>query len=177
MKKRCDGFIFFMTLCTILVISVLLITCMQHVLLYHKAINMQEKTHQSFFQLEYLATRLVTSSRVLNDKNCIHYGDSANQVLHQLMLNNKGCLWSIGKTKYRYIIEDLGDFPCLKLKNQRKLASHHVRISIVLLTDDGNTASALQVRIIKSAGPADCIGKEHQVKSGISSWRYFSALK
>lgn len=177
MKKGGDGFILFMTLCTVCVISVLLIASMQHVLLLHKAINQQELAHQNFYQLEDLAKQLANAPSLAIKKNCIQYGaDSANQVLQQLK-ENEGCLLLIGQTSYRYIIEDLGDFPCLVFyRNSQKFASHHTRISIMSVADNKNQASALQLRFIKPSTPVKCLEVERKIKSGISSWRYIPVL-
>lgn len=176
MNKQCGGFIFFMTLCIILVISVLLITCLHHVLLYHKALNKQELRHQSFYQLEDLAGQLARSSHLAIDKNCIELGDSANQVIQQL-IHNEGCSLVVGQASYRYLIEDLGDFPCLVIhQEQSKHATRHLRVSVLLLADDENTASVLQLRFIKPSSAIDCPGAEYTVTPGISSWRYLPAI-
>lgn len=175
MIKRCEGFIFFMTLCTILVISVLLITLMQQVLLYHKALNKQEQLHQNFYQLEGLASQLASD---FSEKNhCVEHRDSVNQIIKEL-LHNKGCLLAVGQARYRYIIEDLGDFSCLVLyQNQNKRATRHLRISILLLADKQNPASVLQLRFIKPSVAKVCLEKEHPVTPGISSWRYLTDIK
>ena len=175
MNRRCGGFIFFMTLCIVLVISLLLITCMQHVLLYHKALNKQELRHQNFYQLENLALQLASAAHL--NKQCMKQRDSANQVIEELT-NNEGCLLVVEQHRYRYMIEDLGDFPCLVAHlKQNKRATHHLRISIVLLADEENTASLLQIRFIKPSEALGCFGKEHLVTPGLSSWRYFPTLK
>jgi hypothetical protein len=174
MSKRCDGFILFMTLCIVLVISLLLLTCMQHVLLYYKALNKQEIRHQNFYQLENLALQLVSTKHLA--KQCLEQRDAPNQVIHDLM-NNEGCLLDIEQHKYRYFIEDLGDFACLLVhEKQRKTATHHFRITIVLLADEENAASALQIRFIKPSEVVGCLGKEHFVRAGLSSWRYLPTL-
>jgi hypothetical protein len=173
MMKRCEGFIFFMTLCIMTVITLLLMTCMHHVLLYHKALNEQELQHRNFYQLEHIAAQLVTKPDFLSRKICIEFGDSANEVLRHL-IHNKGCVLSLGSTNYRYLIEDLGEFPCLVIKKgQQRRATRHLRISII--GGEGND-SALQLRFIKPAAVSECIGQERIVNSGISSWRYLSAL-
>ncbi|BCA96299.1 hypothetical protein TUM19329_26600 [Legionella antarctica] len=170
MSKQYSGFIFLMTLCVILVISSLLITCLHHVLLYHKALNQQEQQHQNFYQLEALALQLARASKVAIADNCIEHGDAANEVIQRL-INNQGCSLIDGQSQYRYIIEDLGDFPCLVL-HDHKHATRHNRVSLLLLGENGNTVSVLQLRMIKPSAVMGCSGGEHEVTTGIGSWRY-----
>lgn len=174
MKKQCGGFIFLMTLCIILVISLLLITCLHHVLLYYKGLNQRELQHQSFYQLEGLAVQLAHASKLTSTENCVEYGDAANEVIQRL-IDNQGCSLTEGRSKYRYVIEDLGDFPCLVLPAQKR-ASRHIRITLLLLNDNGNADSVLQLRIIKPSAVLHCSGEEHAVTAGISSWRYIPAV-
>ena len=174
MKKQCSGFIFLMTLCVILVISLLLITCLHHILLYHKALNQRELQHQRFYHLEDLAVELAHASVATNTDKCIEHGDAANEVIQRL-IDNQGCSFIDGQARYRYLIEDLGDFPCLVLSLQ-KHASRHIRVTLLLLTDDENTASVLQLRFIKPSANIHCTGEVHIVTEGISSWRYIPAI-
>ncbi|MCL9682721.1 type II secretion system protein [Legionella maioricensis] len=174
MKKQCSGFIFLMTLCVILVISLLLITGLHHVLLYHKALNQQELQHQHFYQLEHLAVQLAHIATGASAKSCVEYGDAANEVIQRL-IENQGCSLTDGQARYRYLIEDLGDFPCLVFPGQNR-ASRHFRITLLLLKDDENSASVLQLRMIKPSGMIRCSGEERAVTEGISSWRYIPAV-
>jgi len=177
MKQRCDGFIFLLTLCIILVVSLLLITGLHHILLYHKALNQQEIQHRNFYQLEHVARQLVRISRADMDKECIVAKDAPNQMIQQLS-RNQGCLLIMGQIKFRYLIEDLGDFPCLVVHQQhQKYASHHTRISMMMMGEDDNTTSALQLRWIRTSALLDCPGIEHSVNSGISSWRYLPTIE
>ena len=177
MKQRCEGFIFLLTLCIILVVSLLLITSLHHILLYHKALNQQEIQHRNFYQLEHLARQLVLTSRAAMDKDCIVAKDAPNQIIQQL-IHNQGCLLVIGQSKFRYMIEDLGDFPCLVVhQQQQKYASHHTRISMLMIGEDDSTTSVLQLRWIRASAFLECIGIEHSVNSGISSWRYLPTIE
>ena len=172
--NKSRGFIFLMTLIIISVISLLLISCMQQILLYHKTLNKQEQRHQSFYELEHLAMQLA-STKSLN-KSCMEYGDSPNRIIKELS-NNEGCEINAGKYKYKYIIEDLGDFPCLIVqKGKISHATQHLRISIISSGDEEHAASLLQIRVIKPIGALECVGKKHLVSLGISSWRYLPFL-
>ena len=172
--KQHAGFIFLMTLCTVAIISLLVLTCMQHILLYYKAINAIAHQHQQFNQLEAVARDLAFAQYSNLDPDCIEYRDAANQVIERLK-KHQGC--SKG-TQYRYLIEELGDFPCLVIQSQeRKYSTHHRRVSVLLLADDNSPESFIQIRHISAMNALSCAGTETEVTEGISSWRYFAALE
>ncbi|CEG57562.1 hypothetical protein [Legionella fallonii] len=176
MKNRNKGFILLMTLCAVLVISALLITCLHHILIYRKALNKQESQHQNFYQLEDIAKRLAQIPSVTTNRSCVATQDVANETV-QWLIKGRGCLLTVSQTQYRYIIEDLGDFPCLILHNkQQKRATHHIRVSVLLLANEEHQSSLLQLRFIKPALTENCMGEEHVVNEGISSWRYLATL-
>ncbi len=176
MKRKSGGFILLMTLCVIIVMSALLITCLHHILLYHKALNTQEQQHQNFYQLEYIAKQLAHSSSVTANINCVETRDVANEVI-QWLIKGDGCALTTGQEQYQYIIEDLGDFPCLIFyRQQQKYASHHLRISVLLLANEEHDSALLQLRFIKPTITGSCMGEENRVSEGISSWRYLSTV-
>lgn len=172
MNLRCKGFILLMTLSIIFVMSLLLVTCMQNILVYSKAINRQERLHQRFYQLEYQAIQIAQSPKL--HSKCFVQTSDPDKTIGQLM-NAQGCFLKVGTEHYRYLIEDLGDFPCLTvLKRQGKYASHHTRVSIVVSSDELNTPdTVLQIRYINAALPQICSEVAHVVRIGVSSWRYF----
>lgn len=176
MKSHCSGFIFLMTFCVILVISLLALAGMQQVLLYYKAINRQEALHQNFYQLEHFAMQLVRSSSLHTRKDCYLQEDNANTVIKKLI--NKGCSIIFSQKKYIYGIEDLGEFPCLVLdKEGQKYISHHFRVT-VLQEEQDKASSVIQLRFIKSGSSSlFCSEEEIWVKEGVSSWRYLSDYK
>lgn len=174
-RPRDTGFILLMTLLILAVISLLVLNSMHHVLLYYKAINKQEVFHDRFYQLEHIALQLVQQNKSLNP-DCILHSDSANQVVQDLQ-NRKGCILVNGFSQYQYILEELGEFPCLVVHLRgKKLATRHQRVTVVSM---GNNIpiSVIQMRVIHSARAIPCLRKkEHSVPLGISSWRYISYL-
>jgi hypothetical protein len=165
MKKYSQGFIFLITLMMTSVISLLVLAFMQHLLVYQKFLNQEEKGQQEFHQLETLALKLVNTS------SCITHSDSANGTVDRL-LHKEGCVFK----NYRYYIEDLGTFSCLTVNiDGKNRATNHRRISIVQLKD-GIPYAALQVRFINASSLADCPTTEHAIKIGLSSWRYIVAV-
>ena len=171
--KQCNGFILLVTMIIIAVISLLILTSMQHILLYYKAINKQELLHRSFYQFEKVAYQLTHSGFSSINRACIVYADSANQIIQNL-LHHQGC--SLSNSSYYYLIEDLGEFPCLITNHKgRKYATHHQRISVMQM-EEGIPSSFLQIRFISVGGTIACFTKEHSIRLGISSWRYFSSI-
>ncbi|VEB38343.1 hypothetical protein [Legionella cherrii] len=169
-----NGFVLLVTMLIIGVIGLLTLTSMQHTLLYYKAINQQEVVHQNFYQLEDVALQLLHQHTEFNS-DCVINTDSANQVMHHL-LHNKGCSLISGKIQYKYYIEDLGEFPCLRAHYRgRKSATHHQRITIVPV-ENGTLGSLLQIRFIRRGRVVPCLAKEHSISLGVSSWRYLPAL-
>ena len=174
MSGTSKGFILLVTLLIVGVISLLVLTSMQHVLLYYKAINKQELLHQNFYQLEDVTLQLLHQHQVFN-QDCLVRSDSANQAIHHL-LHQKGCALVSGSTQYKYFIEDLGEFPCLVVRHKgRKSATHHQRITVAPI-EDGAPASLLQIRFISAGRVIPCFAKEHSVSLGVSSWRYLPSI-
>ncbi|WP_454781135.1 type II secretion system protein [Legionella sp. WA2022007384] len=168
------GFILLVTLLIIGVISLLALTSMQHVLLYYKAINKQELFHQNFYQLEDVTSQLLHQHQTFN-QDCLVHSDSANQAIHHL-LHQKGCSLVSGSSQYKYFIEDLGEFPCLVVRQKgRTSATHHQRVTVVSI-EDGAPASLLQIRFINTGGVIPCLAKERSVSLGVSSWRYLPSI-
>lgn len=167
MRKQRQGFIFLMTLMVMAVISLLVLTSMQHILLYYKVMNRQEELHQHFYQLDELILHLSQEPKCLSPHHAV------NQILNQLV-HGEGCFLKRGTNEYRYLVEDLGTFPCLVVnQNGVHHATHHHRISLVSL-EDAHPDSLLQVRLI-SVGPVSaCEIKTRSIVLGVSSWRYFS---
>jgi hypothetical protein len=175
MKRHDLGFILLVTLLIIIVVTLLILTSMQHILLYYKAINKQEVVHRSFYQLEKMAMEIAHSPTLLSNQNCIVREDSANQVMHFLR-QKKGCNSINGSLHYYYLIEDLGEFPCLVIERDgHKSASYHRRISVMQI-NDGEPASFLQIRFISIGSVRICYNSEHIVTLGMSSWRYLPEI-
>lgn len=175
LKQPTQGFILVVTLLIITVISVLVVTSMQHILLYYKAINRQEVLHQRFYQLENVASQLAHAKLTSLNRSCIVDEDAANQVMNNL-LHQKGCSLADGVVHYQYLIEDLGEFSCLiTLKQGQKHATLHRRVSVVQIQENIPT-SFLQIRFITVGGMANCLSQEHFIPLGTSSWRYLPSI-
>lgn len=175
MSKNYQGFIFLMTLMMTTIISLLVLTGMQHLLLFYKVINKQEETHHHFYQLEQLALQLASTPREITQGPCFIDKESANSVVRKL-LQQEGCVLKKNNLNYRYYIEDLGEFPCLVVyKNGQKRATHHRRISIAQM-EEGLPNALMQLRLISIGSLLHCLNEEHTIALGVSSWRYLSSV-
>ncbi len=164
-----SGFVLLFTLLMILVISLLVVTCMHHLLLYQKGIAHQEERHQAFYQMESLAIQLVENGT----SHCIEHGDLANEVI-EILKHGKGCQLEVGRYQFRYVIEEIGDDPCLIIKNERGIfSSHHRRVSIKLISE-GESQPILQIRYLSAVNAFTCLGESIEVHAGVSSWRYLA---
>ncbi|KGP62393.1 hypothetical protein EP47_13250 [Legionella norrlandica] len=176
MKKQCSGFIFCMTLCIILVISLLVIIGMQQALAYYKVMNRQEKSHYNFYQLEHSAMNFVHFAS-LKKKNCTLQDVGANEAIKRV-INGECCAKNTDEYRYCYLIEDLGEFSCLLVAKQgQKYNSHHFRVTLLQNGQD-NSFGIIQLRFIKLGSNLPvCSEEEIMIKEGVISWRYLSDRK
>lgn len=156
-----------------MVISLLGVTIMHHVLLFYKVVNRRERQHQDFYQMEYLARQLAETK--FDHSDCMLYADQANTVIVKLK-SNKGCTVQIKGIKYYYLIEELGDFPCMiAVKNEKHYSTHHRRVSLMLVSQDSPN-SLLQIRYFIAIPLQSCYGTRYDVSLGLNSWRYMSSI-
>lgn len=172
MKKETSGFIFIATLLMTTVISLLVLACMHHILLFHQAVNRQEERHQSFYQMENIAMQLARASLHNLDPKCLRKMDEVNRVI-QMLKSNNGCSLTVNKYHYRYLIEELKDNPCLIVNiKQNYFSTHHRRVTLFLVNTESSGA-LLQIRYITPIAIFPCFGELREVKEGVSSWRFF----
>lgn len=171
MKTANQGFIFFLTLSLLSMMSLLLLTSMAHVLLYHKIINKLDERNRDFYALEQVVLKL--SQIPFDDNSCVMPAIGANKTL-SLISQNARCSLSENNRRYQYVIEDLGIVPCLI--TVAKETSHHRRITVGVRSEEGRLA-LLQVRVIQATPAASqCSGMAQTIKPGISSWRYLTDI-
>ncbi|MCE3044319.1 hypothetical protein [Legionella sp. 16cNR16C] len=106
--------------------------------------------------------------RLLKQKNntCIVFAQGANEILHQLQSRSACCIMHEEK-KYCYLLEDLGEFPCLRIKN--KYLSHQWRIT---LSDNALRPLIIQIRYAEAVRPQQCLENQFRViEEGVQSLR------
>jgi hypothetical protein len=171
MKEPYKGFVLVLTLVLIFLITLLVMTGQHHTLAYSTAIKKQEEQQQHFYKLE---DSLLKIARAPQFKGCYEHHDAPNEVIIRLA-RNEGCLLKSEESDYRYMVEDLGVFPCLIVfSKEKKRSTHHLRITLVSIGLNASRA-VLQVRYIKPSNDFTCVGVERIALPGINSWRYFVA--
>lgn len=149
-------------------ISLLIATLLQQVLLYAQTVNQMIERQQNFYQLEDFANRLIQAPF---EMDCIVNYMDPNQII-KLILEGQGCMHKDNKKSYLYILDDLGLFPCLQILHQgNAYASQQWLLTVA------TSADLIQVRIAKAVPTRACGGPVHLIKQGILSWRYLKPRK
>jgi hypothetical protein len=174
MKQSCKGFILVATLLMLLVFALLIVTGLQQTALYLKTITRQEEAHQKFYGMEYIAEHLAKYGHLERNSKCISRNQLSDKELIQV-LNNSECVLPAGESRFKYFIEDLGDFPCLVIaKGELNYMSHHYRLTIIHENTDEPNTLLLQLRYFTISGVSECKSMVERVKEEVSTWRYFS---
>lgn len=157
------GSLLFMAIMLTGLLSLLVLSQMQLILLHIKAVNQLIDRHKSLAELEQAAQHLLVGNRA----DCVQHGDDPNALIVRLQRQD-GCLYRYQTRTYRYRIEDLGVIPCLyTLVNGKKFGSHHQRLTIA-----AEGGQVLQLRFAKTATSLPCEQHvESGIKTGILSWR------
>ncbi|HBI21345.1 MAG TPA: hypothetical protein DDY37_01955 [Legionella sp.] len=158
------GVVLLSTMAMIAVMSLLVLSLMQSVLLYMKANNQLIRQHQVFYAMESLINKLS-----LTEPGCVIYSKSPNELIDQVVAH-QGCTHKDNQREYTYVIEDLALYPCLQIETAGVIqGSRHWLITIA------TTALphvVLQVRIALPAETKPCLlTTMHQIQAGVLSWR------
>lgn len=164
MNRLQTGFVLVTTMMLLAVLTLLILSVMQGLLLYIKSGNQTVMNHRLFYQMEALANRLDVTAPFckVHDKN-------PNQLI-QMLLNHQGCIRVDGSHRFAYVIEDMGLFPCLQVMvDEVGQGSHHWLVTITTLEP---SQMVLQIRIAKPEATLICsLLPAKQIPSGIVSWR------
>lgn len=171
MSHKMVGFVFVFTLLITTVISLLVLTCMQNILLFQHTAIRQEESHQSFYQMEKLALELVQESINKRGSSCETPLDDENQVIDQLK-SHLGCRLLVGHYQYRYVIERLNHDACQVIRKKNHYFSTRQHRVTLLLENTNQAGTLLQIRYIEPMRFLPCQGVLYEVKEGMSSWRY-----
>lgn len=171
MKRSQKGMVLFMVIVFLAILTTLILTLMQSVFLYIKASNQLVEYHQSFYQLESAANQLQALDLSTIEPQCRLRGKTSNDVI-KLLKGGRGCEWMMENQSYAYLLDDLGEYPCLQIKNKQSLmSSRHFLVSVI--TKDP-PYKLLQLRIAKIDGLGICQDKAIFIDSGVISWRYLT---
>lgn len=164
---RQQGMVLFTSMMMLVILSLLILSLMQAFFLSVKASSALTKKHQAFYQLEAIANQLRASNLSMMDSRCMVQSKSPNEIL-MMLKHHAGCEYLEDDVSYRYLIEDLGEYPCLQINSA--MGSHHWLIS---LAKTDSTFLPLQIRIAVGVEPTQCDGSVIAIHAGVLSWRHF----
>ncbi len=166
-KRRAAGAVLLTTIIMVAVLAIAVLSLMQAVLLYAKASSHVAINHQEFYQLEAAALEIGFSKQAAVAP-CLVRKSSQNEIIKQL-LRDDGCVKMVGQRQYHYLVDDLGEHPCLQiLRDKLPVGSHHWLISVATATH-----VILQLRMAKPETTSECRQVEKRIiYEGVISWRY-----
>ncbi len=168
---RSKGFVLFTTILMLAMLTLLVLSLMQAVLLYVKAGNELTKRHQAFYQLETVAHLLRFSHLANQEAQCTVEEKPSHDVIEHLK-HHHGCEKVMSQQAYLYLIEDLGDFPCLQIVlKHHTLSSHHWRLTVM---SKARPYETLQLRFTNGVSLKRCDGETLTIRKGIVSWRHLT---
>lgn len=169
MSRHQQGIIFLSTLLMLTLLSFLVVSQLQFMFLYHRALNTELAAQEDFYQLEAEANRLALRDWS-KEKVCTLEEENPDKVI-SLLKKGQACSFTRGKRRFFYLVEKLGGYSCVQTPSQA--GTYHVRIS--LLAAD-TMPSLLQLRIARPVAFAPSCKSEDVVliKQRLISWRYLT---
>jgi len=167
LRQQQIGIVILTTIIMLSILTLLVLSLMQTVLLYIKVSNQVLIRHERFYKLEAAAHQLLLKN---HQADCVIHYENPNKIMG-LSVDGQGCLFVQEKQQYQYLVDDLGLFPCLKMAyGKERQSSHHWVITILSPLPE---QAMLQLRIAKPAKAVACgFSDERWINSGIISWRY-----
>ena len=168
MKGGQNGTVLFFTLIMLSILSMIVLTQLEMLLMHHQAMNQIKKTHHQRLALETLAQKLLALPANKWSASCMAAGEQdPNQVIKKLT-HNKGCV----QESFHFLMEALGTFPCIQsVQNHMPYSTQHWRITIM----EPLEKMAIQIRFASLINYAYCqSGEITLVEPGIMSWRLWS---
>ena len=146
--NRQGGMVLLTTMLMMVILTLLVLSLMQGVLLYIKASHQMMANHQGLHEMEVLANKLLLTKTVCVD----------------------GCVINDGSRQYRYVVDDQGLYPCLQIAVGESLhQSHHWLVTLATMQPPN---VVLQLRFAQPADIAKCESSSvRQIRSGVVSWR------
>lgn len=166
MIRHASGVVLLTTVMMIAILMLLVLSLMQGVFLYIKSGNQIVMNHQSVYQMEAIANKLDLSKSA-----CVVEGKNPNQLV-ALLSESRGCLFDDGAHQYRYVLADLGTYPCLQINlGGISYGSHHWLVTLVSIQPPN---VVLQLRFTEPAKGTVCeLPTARQIYPGVVSWRKF----
>lgn len=160
MRKQA-GIILLTTAIILLVLTLLVGSLLQAIRLYSKINNQLALKNEAFYALEAIALKLPLE----NNEQCIRFEQDPNRAIE--LLPDHHCQWVDKQKTYDYMISDLGAYPCLIGRfNKKETSSHHWLVTIK------SSQGILQLRIATPERAIPCKLNKREIGMGILSWRY-----
>lgn len=151
------------TLMMIVVCSLLILTQLQAVFIHYQTMHALLHERQAFFNAEKVARKLAFLKNI--PPKCLYLNQDPNELLQAV---NKGCLYVEDGALYHYVVEDLGDYPCLRVHTGSQDSGTHHRL---LTLQAGHDILQLRVGVAAQIGVCEHVSIQW-IREGLLSWRF-----
>ena len=168
----------------LLVLSLLVLKQLEFAILTTRSLNNWIYKQQTLKELE--EEMRVLQARINSLPSACWTFVSQPSDLYARLKNGQGCYFVKNQQEYRYFLEDLGSFPCLRMvQNQQVYSTRHRRISLVYLGKTGEKnreekdflireSKFLQVHFAEKIALESCkIDEVKKIPSGWLSWLFY----
>lgn len=168
MKLRQSGMVLFFTLMLLSILSVLLLAQLSILLAHQKSMNQIRQRYETQHALETFAQGLLSEASLSWKTSCMVSGDRLPNSIPEKLAKHGGCVAHQGRYAVYFLMESLGDFPCVQVIDKGlPYSTRHWRLTV--LTDN---AEALQIRLVTPITYLACPSADVSlVREGIISWR------
>ncbi|MDI9817606.1 MULTISPECIES: hypothetical protein [unclassified Legionella] len=170
-ESKQEGIILITTIIILALSTILMLTGMQILSLYYKALNQTVEKEDVAYGLEAQANQLALRDWQTGTDRCLVNEKTPDEIAW-LLKNRQGCELLYEGHRYTYLVEDLGLFPCLQtMINEVGHSTRHLRISVL-----GDKGAFLQLRVARAAPLISCSEDIIYLKPGVISWRYVDSF-
>lgn len=150
------------TLIILSVIALLLVSQMQLISVHLKTLHHIVLREQELRKLEQVANHLIEFREWTSD--CVVEGNAKG-----FITAGEGCVTNYQGEIFLFLVENLGEYACLKIRHKDKAwSSHHWRITITAKAK----SKLLQIRWAEKMSALICRDTPEYIPEGIINWRY-----
>lgn len=164
------GMVLFHTLLVVTLITILILSQITWINLLWQSLHQSRIRHQTFYQLEQMAKKLLHYDMNKLPLHCIIDEMGLDEIQRGLK-EGRGCVLHEKQQEYRYFYESLGNFPCLQtIREGQNFGTKHWRLNLMAM---GEKFIFLQIRIaVISEEATPCMQeKVTNMNTGIISWQ------
>lgn len=164
---RQKGVVLFTVIVMQAVLTLLVLSLLQALLLTIKASNQLATRHHRFYQLEATARQLQSTNFMSINPECFVYDQSPNEMVKRLQ-HSDGCETSTAI----YLIDSLGEYPCLQMGSHgNRWSTRHWLVSVATKT---SPFELIQLRMAQKIPLGNCDGAITLIDHALLSWRHLS---